>query len=104
MMSRTPTVPGVEPDLEKRLHRVAEGMYRAKRVRDAAIVDAYLSGAGLREIARAVDMTHPGVKAIIDRYEEDPKLLAEHIRRRDAGQRAAKIKREREERWRGEQR
>lgn len=103
MMSRTPTVPRVEPEIEKRLHRAAEMIERSKRVRDAAIVDAYLSGAGLREIARAVDLSHPGVKSILDRYEENPELMAEHIRRRDRHERVMKARRAREEEWRNQQ-
>lgn len=98
----TTTVPAVDPELERRLRRIAQSAERMRRERDATIVEAFLGGAGLREIARAVNLTHPGVKAILDKYAEDPELMKEHAQRRAASLSKRAFRREREERWKRE--
>lgn len=61
----TANVPAVDRSEEARLARAAASAVRATEKRDRMIVESYEAGAGLREIARAVDMTHPGVRRII---------------------------------------
>jgi hypothetical protein len=65
----------VDPAIEKRLARAADQAERARRERDDHIVRAFLDGAGLREIARAVKMSHPGVRHILDKHAENPERL-----------------------------
>lgn len=77
----TTTVSPVEPAQEKRLSRAAAQAERARENRDAEIVLAFLEGAGIREIARAVNMSHPAVKYILDKHAEDPRLVEEYKRR-----------------------
>jgi DNA-directed RNA polymerase specialized sigma24 family protein len=61
----TRTVPEVDPDLEQALRDLADTVATSTSERDRLIVEAYTQGAGLREIARAVAMSHPGVRSII---------------------------------------
>lgn len=67
-LSTTPTVSGMDPEIESRLKRAAVRANRARDDLEAAIIEAFLAGAGQREIARAVDMSHPAVKYILDRH------------------------------------
>lgn len=71
----------VEPDTEKRLTSAARRAETSKRARDAEIVVAFIAGAGIREIARAVNLTHPTVKAILDRNAENPEIIEEWKKR-----------------------
>ena len=66
------TFPDMDPAMEKRLQRAATRAERAKDERDVAIIEAYLAGGGIREIARAVNLTHPAVKYILERNAENP--------------------------------
>lgn len=77
----SPTVPAVEQALERSLARAAAKAEQARKDRDAQIVLAFIGGAGLREIARAVNMTHPAVKYILEKNAEDPELIEEFRRR-----------------------
>lgn len=60
--------PGVDKAVGRRLERAAAQVDRARENLEAEIVAAFVGGAGLREIARAVGMTHPTVKAMIDKH------------------------------------
>ena len=79
-MTLTDTLPIVtlDPALAERLAAVGQKVkatvkqHNAERgeviaERDQVIVEAYLGGAGVREIARAVDLSHPVVLDIIER-------------------------------------
>lgn len=92
----SPTVRGVDPDLEKRLKRAASMAEQAKTNRDTQIVLAFIEGAGVREIARAVNMTHPAVKYILDKHAENPELVEEFKRRQDQRSIINEAKRQRE--------
>lgn len=102
-MSTAPTVPAVDKAMERRLARVAKLADDYKTERDALIVMAFLEGAGVREIARAVNMSHPAVKYIIEKNAENPAIVEEQ-RRRDEYRRTLRAdRREREDRYRREQ-
>lgn len=49
------------------LGKLAETITRKTSERDRLICEAYVFGASMREIARAVGMTHPGVRNILIR-------------------------------------
>lgn len=67
-MSTTPIYdPSVEKRVEDMLKRAAARAEKSLLDRNLSILTAYAEGAGLREIARAVNMTHPAVKYIIDK-------------------------------------
>ncbi len=100
IMRTSPTVPKVDPDLEKRLNRAALQAEQAKTNRDAQIVLAFIEGAGVREIARAVGMTHPAVKYILDKHAENPQIVEEFKRRQEQRTIINEAKRQREERHR----
>lgn len=73
-MSRAVTrFPIVDPELRRRLTRTARAAAANTRERDRLIAAAYRSGSSMREIARVVGLTHPGVRAILlrDRIIED---------------------------------
>lgn len=95
-----PTVARVDPDLEKRLNRAASMAEQAKTNRDAQIVLAFIEGAGVREIARAVGMTHPAVKYILDKHAENPQIVDEYKRRQEQRTIINEAKRQREDRLR----
>lgn len=103
LSSASPTVPKVDPAQEKRLARVAKLAEDYKNERDALIVMAFIDGAGVREIARAVGMTHPAVKYIIDKNAENPAIVEEQRRRDSQRTILQEAKRQREERYRREQ-
>lgn len=77
------TFPDVDSADERRLGRAAAAAERARQDRDALIVMAFTSGAGLREIARATKLSHQGIKKILERNAEDPSLVAEFERRQE---------------------
>ncbi len=81
-LSHSPTVSGVDPATESRLKRTAARANRARSDLEAAIIEAFLAGAGQREIARAVDMSHPAVKYILDRHQNERDDVANEVRRR----------------------
>lgn len=54
----------LDPAMAKRLAKAGE----AVRKRDELIVEASNAGASLREIGRAVGLTHVAVKKIIDKH------------------------------------
>lgn len=68
-MSAPHTIDGMPLDDSTRraLDRIATKIERSIEQRNALICDAYRNGAGLREIARAVHLTHPGVRQILIR-------------------------------------
>lgn len=99
----SPTVPRVEPAEEKRLARVAKQAEDYKNERDALIVMAFIGGAGIREIARAVNMTHPAVKYIVEKHAENPAIVEEQKRRDEARAKASESRRVYEDRYRREQ-
>lgn len=103
MMSRTPTVPAVDAEQEKRLRRAARNMTVARTQLEVEILEAFLAGAGVREIARTVDMSHPGVKYILDKHAENPAFLEEQRKRRTRFEGTNDARRERERRWKEEQ-
>lgn len=100
LSSASPTVPSVDPAQEKRLSRVAKQAEDSRRERDALIVMAFIDGAGVREIARAVGMTHPAVKYILDKNAENPELIEEQKRRDEQRTIINEAKRQREDRYR----
>lgn len=57
----------VDKPVEDLLKRAAARAEKSLAERNLAILTAYAEGAGLREIARAVNMTHPAVKYIVDK-------------------------------------
>jgi hypothetical protein len=57
----------VSEERAKRLRRLSRQAAEATVARDQLIVEAYLAGGGLREIARLVGLTHPGVLRILRR-------------------------------------
>ena len=59
--------PVVDKPVEDLLKRAAARAEKSLIERNNAILLAYAEGAGLREIARAVNMTHPAVKHIVDK-------------------------------------
>ena len=61
----------------RELTRVAQRVESATKRRDRLIVEAFEQGAGLREIGRAVGMTHPGVRRVILRNRGD--LEVKHV-------------------------
>lgn len=68
------TILKVLPETTRRaLDRYAASIAIRTEERDKLICQAYTDGAGMREIARAVRMTHPGVRNIlIKRGVHDP--------------------------------
>lgn len=54
-------------DARKALRRLSATIATKTAERDQAICEAYKAGASMREIARAVNMTHPGVRNILIR-------------------------------------
>lgn len=66
------TLPDValDPKVARRLDTLAKRLDRTIEERDQLIVEAHGAGAGLREIARAVGMTHVGVRDIVRRQVE----------------------------------
>ena len=57
----------MDPKVRKKLSRVARTAADKTVERDRLIAYAYLNGASMREIARTIGMTHPGVRAILIR-------------------------------------
>jgi hypothetical protein len=57
----------VDPSLARRLKATAKRATEATVERDRLIVEAHRVGGGVREIARLVGMTHPGVLRILRR-------------------------------------
>lgn len=53
---------------ERRLASASRKERQWKQERDAEIVAAHQEGDGLREIARAVGLSHPAVKKIIEKH------------------------------------
>ena len=51
----------------KALGRLSAAIASKTEERDRCICEAYQAGASMREIARAVNMTHPGVRNILIR-------------------------------------
>lgn len=66
-MTTATTLRPVEPEVRKKLTKLARTAVDKTIERDRLIARAYLDGASMREIARAVDMTHPGVRNILIR-------------------------------------
>lgn len=54
-------------DARKALGRLSATIATKTAERDQRICEAYKAGASMREIARAVNMTHPGVRNILIR-------------------------------------
>lgn len=55
----------LDPARAKRLEKAAKKAVEWRQERDRLIKDAYEAGGGVREIARLVGMSHPGVKRIL---------------------------------------
>lgn len=66
-MTAATTLRPVDPKVRKKLSRVARTAADKTIERDRLIAYAYLNGASMREIARTIGMTHPGVRAILIR-------------------------------------
>lgn len=67
-MSTTPTYdPDVDKPVEDMLKRAASRAEKSLQERNTAILTAFAEGASLREIARAVNMSHPAIKYIVDK-------------------------------------
>ena len=60
----------VDTETARRLRRAAGHLERWHAERDELIRQAHAEGMGVREIARQVGMTHPGVLAILARQYE----------------------------------
>ena len=58
----------MDPGMQKKLTHVSRTTVRNLEERNRLIVTAYQNGASMREIARATNLTHPGVRAILIRY------------------------------------
>ena len=48
------------------LHPTAQRLAAAQAKRDAATAELYQQGVSLRQIATAMDLTHPGVRKMLD--------------------------------------
>lgn len=57
----------IEPATAKKLTHLANAAARNTKERNETIAAAFREGASMREIARAVGMTHPGVRSILIR-------------------------------------
>jgi DNA-binding transcriptional regulator LsrR (DeoR family) len=55
------------PATRRRLAEVRDAYEEAHQAREDAIVEAYHKGGGMREIAEAVGMSHPGVGKLLER-------------------------------------
>lgn len=55
----------IAQELERKLVRAAKLAISFRAQRDELIIECYQAGAGVREIARAIHMSHPGVLRII---------------------------------------
>lgn len=51
----------------KALTKAAAKLHAAHQERDRLVCESIASGAGVREVARAVGLSHPGVLAIVKR-------------------------------------
>ena len=76
MMSTTPTVLVMDPELAKRLDAIVLRLQKLDRERAQLILQAREQGASLREIAAHAGMTHVGIKKLIGRHLH-PTLLEE---------------------------
>lgn len=73
-----PTLPrvAVDPDVERTLKRLAAKLEDSRLQRDRLIYEAWKGGAGYRELARIVGLTHPAVMNIVTRQA----LMQDNIR------------------------
>ncbi len=55
------------PERHRHLRRAGQRVAQVIEERDRAIREAVAEGAGLREVARAVGLSHAGVKKIVER-------------------------------------
>lgn len=76
MMSRTPTVLDMDPELARRLDAIVLRLQKLDAERAQLILQAREQGASLREIAAHAGMTHVGIKKLIGRHLH-PKVLEE---------------------------
>ena len=69
LADQAPTLPDValDPETRRKLVRTSQTAVRSTKERDELIAQAYREGASMREIARLVGMTHPGVRSILIR-------------------------------------
>ena len=100
MMRGTTTVPAVDADQERRLARAARNLNTARTQLEVEILEAFLAGAGVREISRTVGMSHPGVKYILDKHAENPAFLDEQRKRRAQAEKLRALKRRTEQEYR----
>lgn len=93
-MTTATTLRPVEPEVRRKLTKLAKAATSKTRERDKLIAEAFLGGASMRDIARAVSMSHPGVRNILIRdgvY--DPVLdnpMADRVTKAAARQRLAR--------------
>lgn len=67
-MTDTMALVPIDPDTARELHRAARQMDSFRARRDRLIVEAIeQQGAGIREVARLVGLTHPAVLKILRR-------------------------------------
>lgn len=75
--------------MERALARSSKQLLRWKSERNRLIKQAYIDGAGVREIARAADLSHPAVIRIVKGIQElDPDekaALNEELNKRRTG-------------------
>lgn len=57
----------LDPETRRKLVKTSQTAVRSTKERDELIAQAYREGASMREIARLVGMTHPGVRSILIR-------------------------------------
>ena len=65
-LATVPTVP-LDPPATKRLAGLGKKAKDAAAERDACICEQFQAGGGLREIARAVGLSHAGVRRVLVR-------------------------------------
>lgn len=65
----------IDPELARRLARIANRMEADKLQRDQLIYEAWQQGAGYREIARVVGLTHPAVMNIVTKMSLEQKEI-----------------------------
>lgn len=68
-MTATTTIRPVplDPATARKLSATASRAAQNTQERDKLIAEAYRAGASMREIGRAIGMTHPGVRSILIR-------------------------------------
>lgn len=67
-MASTPTIPEMDPAIERRLDAIVRKLTDLTDERAQLVLEAHAAGASLREIAAHAGMTHTGIKKLIGRH------------------------------------